>query len=198
MPRNVLAIPTSAVEIPDEDCKKRLERARTCLTMLGLDDGAVQQAVKRLSPGTTKTQIEKIVTQLGLTSNSDIANKWIALTNKGGAAHGRLFHYSLETTLLASLRRIQLLFSIGIAPRQRRARLDERVPGCGWGRTGGESVTELEAIDEARIRERAFYLRLPAGQPEGRAEGLWHAAEEAKDDEEDEESFPANDPPSRG
>ncbi len=65
-------------------------------------------------------------------------------------------------------------------------------------------MTEIESIDEARIRERAYLLWLAAGQPEGRAEEFWHAAreaiaaEEAKYDEEEEESFPASDPPSRG
>lgn len=96
MLRGVLAVPMGAVEVLDEDFKERLESARNRLTELKFSDGAVNEAVKRLLPGTAKTQIEKIVTQLGLASDGDIAKKWVALTNKGGAAHGRSFHRSLS------------------------------------------------------------------------------------------------------
>jgi hypothetical protein len=96
MLRGVLAVPMGAVEILDKDFKERLESARNRLTDLKFSDGAVNEAVKRLLPGTAKTQIEKIVTQLGLASDGDIAKKWIALTNRGGAAHGRSFHRSLS------------------------------------------------------------------------------------------------------
>ena len=92
MLRSVLVVPMGAVEVLDEDFKERLESARSRLTDLKFSDGAVNEAVKRLLPGTAKTQIEKIVTQLGLAWDGDIAKKWIALTNKGGAAHGRSFH----------------------------------------------------------------------------------------------------------
>jgi len=60
---------------------------------------------------------------------------------------------------------------------------------------------------EQRIRERAYELWLQAGRPEGRAEAHWRearAALEAEEretrerqlDREDEDSFPASDPPS--
>ncbi|MDJ0389325.1 DUF2934 domain-containing protein [Roseomonas sp. E05] len=60
---------------------------------------------------------------------------------------------------------------------------------------------------EQRIRERAYFLWLQAGQPEGMAEAHWlearaaleaaeHEAEEHRLDAEGEDSFPASDPPS--
>ncbi len=96
MLRGVLAVPMGAVEVPEEDFEERLNSARKRLTDLQFGDDAVNEAVKRLLPGTAKSQIQKIVTQLGLASDGDIAKKWIALTNKGGAAHGRSFHHSLS------------------------------------------------------------------------------------------------------
>jgi hypothetical protein len=54
-----------------------------------------------------------------------------------------------------------------------------------------------------RIRERAYFLWLGDGQPDGLAEQHWRQAAEAEreDREADEagrESFPASDPPAQG
>lgn len=56
---------------------------------------------------------------------------------------------------------------------------------------------------DTRIRQRAYFLWLAEGRPEGRAAEHWRQASEAEAsasdqivDEESEESFPASDPPS--
>ncbi|WP_424140533.1 DUF2934 domain-containing protein [Roseomonas chloroacetimidivorans] len=58
-------------------------------------------------------------------------------------------------------------------------------------------------IKEERIRERAYFLWVAEGRPEGRANEHWeraHAAEasysDVQVDEAVEETFPASDPPS--
>jgi hypothetical protein len=52
---------------------------------------------------------------------------------------------------------------------------------------------------DTRIRERAYFLWLGDGQPNGQAEEYWHRAiaaeQDSEADEASEESFPASDPP---
>lgn len=69
-------------------------------------------------------------------------------------------------------------------------------------------MSESQQDLERRIRERAYFLWLEAGSPEGLAEAHWRQAREELDamarreaqerylDDEDADSFPASDPPS--
>ncbi|HWX47445.1 MAG TPA: DUF2934 domain-containing protein [Roseomonas sp.] len=68
-------------------------------------------------------------------------------------------------------------------------------------------MSDTEQDLERRIRERAYFLWLEAGSPAGLAEAHWQQAceefemarweaEQRRVDEENEESFPASDPPS--
>ena len=59
-----------------------------------------------------------------------------------------------------------------------------------------------DSDQERRIRERAYFIWLAEGRPEGRAAAHWQLAcsleaqREEYVDEESAESFPASDPPS--
>jgi hypothetical protein len=63
-------------------------------------------------------------------------------------------------------------------------------------------MADHDPDQDNRIRERAYFLWLAEGRPEGRAGEHWRRAAEAAAsdrmvDEESKESFPASDPPSR-
>ena len=96
MLRGVLAVPMQAVATPENDLPERLKQARKALRGLRFDDNAITEALKDLTPRLNhRAQIRKIVSQLGLGDDGDIARKWIALTSNVGNAHKRSFHQSL-------------------------------------------------------------------------------------------------------
>ena len=97
MLRSVLAVPMEAIAVVEDGFQEKLTDARKQLRALKFDDAAVARAIKSLAPRINhKAQIQKIVAQLGLAQDGDIAKKWIALTSNVGAAHGRSFHRSLN------------------------------------------------------------------------------------------------------
>ncbi len=80
----------------EEQAKKRAEALRV-LKEMKFDEETRQRAEKALKPQFNhRTQIEKIVKQLGLAPNGDIAKLWIELTKAYGRVHERLFHERLE------------------------------------------------------------------------------------------------------
>ena len=80
----------------EEQAKKRAEALRV-LKEMKFDEETRQRAEKALKPQFNhRTQIEKIVKQLGLAPNGDIAKLWIELTKAYGRVHERSFHERLE------------------------------------------------------------------------------------------------------
>jgi hypothetical protein len=97
MLRHVLEAPMEARTTETAADRKRIERARRLLQEAGFDEPALQRATTALKPRLShKAQIRRIVERLGLASDGDIANQWIALTDAFGRAHERSFHRSLQ------------------------------------------------------------------------------------------------------
>ena len=71
--------------------------ARRMLKKMGFDDAAVQRAGDQLKPKLShRKQIERILGQLGLAADGDVARLWIELNQTYGRVHQRSFHERLE------------------------------------------------------------------------------------------------------
>lgn len=85
--------------LAQEDQQQAQKRADALLVLkeMKFDEETRQRAEKALKPQSNhRTQIEKIVKQLGLAPNGDIAKLWIELTKAYGRVHERSFHERLE------------------------------------------------------------------------------------------------------
>lgn len=95
--RRVLAAPMDVRAENDRRQKAARRKARRMLKKLGFDDAAIQRAGDELKPKDShRTQIEKIVSRLGLSSDGDIAKLWIKLTDAYGRVHEHSFHERLN------------------------------------------------------------------------------------------------------
>ena len=95
--RGILAVPMQAVAVTAPDFDGKTKSARRKLKSLGFENEAINRAIRSLEPRTShRTQIQTIVSQLGLDKNGDIASQWIALTASVGLAHNRSFHDSMR------------------------------------------------------------------------------------------------------
>lgn len=71
-------------------------RAREELSKIGIESAAIERAIETLKPRTNQTnQIRQITASLGLASDGDVAEAWIALAKAAGKAHQHSFHESL-------------------------------------------------------------------------------------------------------
>lgn len=94
--RDTLAAPLGA-EAEREEGSEREARLTGALKLLGYNTAAIERAVKAVRPRTSHAdQIKKIVSQLGLAPDGDIARAWIKLMKTAGGAHKRDFHRSLR------------------------------------------------------------------------------------------------------
>lgn len=95
--RGVLAAPMDALAQEDEQQAKMRAEALRALKDMKFDEETRQRAEKALKPQFNhRRQIEKIVEQLGLAPDGDIAKLWIELTKSYGRVHERSFHERLE------------------------------------------------------------------------------------------------------
>jgi hypothetical protein len=95
--RGVLAASMDAVVQEDEQQAKKRLGALRALKDMEFDEETLQRAEKALKPQFNhRTQIEKIVMQLGLAPDGDIAKLWIELTKAYGRVHERSFHERLD------------------------------------------------------------------------------------------------------
>lgn len=95
--RSVLAAPMEALPQEDEHQAKKRAAALCALKDMQFDEATLQRAEKALKPQLNhRTQIEKIVKQLGLAPDGDIAKLWFELTKVVEFAHQRSFHERLE------------------------------------------------------------------------------------------------------
>ncbi|WP_028146099.1 hypothetical protein [Bradyrhizobium japonicum] len=95
--RGVLAASMDALAQEDEQHAKKRAEALRALKDMKFDEETRQRAEKALKPQFNhRTQIEKIVKQLGLAPNGDISKLWIELTKAHGRVHERSFHERLE------------------------------------------------------------------------------------------------------
>jgi hypothetical protein len=95
--RSVLAASMDALAQEDEQQAKKRAEALGALKDMKFDEETLQRAEKALKPQFNhRTQIEKIVKQLGLAPDGDIAKLWIELTKAYGRVHERSFHDRLE------------------------------------------------------------------------------------------------------
>ncbi len=77
--------------------KAMRRKARRMLRKMGFDDATVQRAGDELEPKLGHcVQIERIVSQLGLAVDGDIARLWTDLNDTYGQAHHRSFHERLD------------------------------------------------------------------------------------------------------
>ena len=71
-------------------------QARDELSKLGIESAAIERAIEALKPRVNQTnQIRQIAASLGLASDGDVAEAWIALAKGAGKAHQHSFHESL-------------------------------------------------------------------------------------------------------
>ena len=95
--RSVLAAPMDALPQEDEQQVKRRADALRTLKDMKFDEETLQRADQALKPKLShRTQIERIVKQLGLAPDGDVAKLWIELTKATGRVHERSFHERLE------------------------------------------------------------------------------------------------------
>ncbi|MET4373307.1 hypothetical protein ABIA99_006029 [Bradyrhizobium sp. LB12.1] len=95
--RSVLAAPMDALPQEDEQQAKRRADALRALKDMKFDEETLQRADNALKPRLNhRTQIERIVKQLGLAPDGDVAKLWIELTRATGRVHERSFHERLE------------------------------------------------------------------------------------------------------
>jgi hypothetical protein len=95
--RSVLAAPMNALPQEDEQQVKRRADALRTLKDMKFDEETLQRADQALKPKLShRTQIERIVKQLGLAPDGDVAKLWIELTKATGRVHERSFHERLE------------------------------------------------------------------------------------------------------
>jgi hypothetical protein len=95
--RSVLAVPMDARAEDDDQGEEARRNAQRVLKDMGFDDEAVRRAGDALKPRLShRTQVERIVTRLGLAADGDIAKLWIELNNAYGRVHERSFHERLE------------------------------------------------------------------------------------------------------
>ena len=97
MIRTILTVPLEARSTDNDQQEAMRHDARRMLKKMGFDDAAVQRAGDELKPKLShRAQIERIISQLGLASDSDIAKLWIGLNETYGRVHQRSFHERLE------------------------------------------------------------------------------------------------------
>ncbi len=95
--RSVLAVPMDARAEDDDQQEEARQDAQRILKDMGFDDEAIKRAGDALKPRFShRTQIERIVTRLGLAPDGDIAKLWIELNKAYGRVHERSFHERLE------------------------------------------------------------------------------------------------------
>jgi hypothetical protein len=95
--RSVLAAPMGALPQEDEQQAKKRQEALRVLKDMKINQETLQRVDKELKPRLNhRTQIEKILKQLGLAPDGDIAKLWIELTKTTGPVHQRSFHERLE------------------------------------------------------------------------------------------------------
>lgn len=95
--RSVLAAPMEALPQEDEHQAKKRAAALNALKDMEFDEATLQRTERALKPQLNhRTQIEKIVKQLGLAPDGDIAKLWFELTRVVEFAHQRSFHERLE------------------------------------------------------------------------------------------------------
>src|SRR6266702_3547683 len=95
--RGVLAASMDALAREDEQQAKRRADVLLVLKDMKFDKETLQRAEKALKPQFNhRTQIEKIVKQLGLAPDGDIAKLWIELTKAYGRVHERSFYERLD------------------------------------------------------------------------------------------------------
>ena len=95
--RGVLAASMDALAQDGEQQAKTRADALRVLKEMKFDEQTRQRAEKALKPQFNhRTQIEKIVKQLGLAPDGDIAKLWVELTKAYGRVHERSFHERLE------------------------------------------------------------------------------------------------------
>ena len=97
MVRGTLIEPMQAGPPEDPDFDKKLKKARTALRETGLAEHTIDDVIKGLKPSEGhKRQIRKLVVQLGLKPDGEIANLWMSLCDNFGSAHKRSFHMALK------------------------------------------------------------------------------------------------------
>ena len=95
--RSVLAASMDALPQEDEQQVKRRADVLRTLKDMKFDEETLQRADQALKPKLNhRTQIERIVKQLGLAPDGDVAKLWIELTKATGRVHERSFHERLE------------------------------------------------------------------------------------------------------
>ena len=93
--RQTLSRPFEAVPEPTDEEKKELEDALSALKALGFDSDAAAKATRELKRVSHKDQIRKIVSNLGLAEDGDIAKAWIDLSDAHKKAHERPLNRTL-------------------------------------------------------------------------------------------------------
>ena len=90
-------MPMDARAEADDQQEESRQNAQRILKDLGFDDDAVRRAGDGLKPRFShRTQIERILSRLGLAPDGDIAKLWIELNKAYGRVHERSFHERLE------------------------------------------------------------------------------------------------------